>query len=200
MFSAQALRPHLCFVCARIFAIHTAAPHAAHTKSVQALSCFRINDCRAAHTVCQRFQNGKSFPHSGFTDSGTEQFFFRCRPSFLLCCRINLVQRQKRAAGDSLMPDRFHLELDKIRRAAVMFPGTVQHGNHLLFHAVLCYNPLRSGNMLSAHAVGTAKTGTHFHAVQYLFFSHNTPPLFSARFRTANIFSKCSSRLYFCQL
>ena len=29
------------------------------------------------------------------------------------------------------MPDRFHLELDKIRRAAVMFPGTVQHGNHL---------------------------------------------------------------------
>ena len=74
------------------------------------------------------------------------------------------------------MPDRFHLELDKIRRAAVMFPGTVQHGNHLLFYAVLCYNPLRSGNMLSAHAVGTAKTGTHFHAVQYLFFSHNTSP------------------------
>ena len=36
-------------------------------------------------------------------------------------------------------------------------------------------------------------------AVQYLFFPHNTPPLFSARFRTANIFSKCSSRFYFCQ-
>ena len=52
---------------------------------------------------------------------------------------------------------------------------------------------------IPAATVGTAKTGTHFHAVQYLFFSHNTPPLFSARFRTANIFSKCSSRLHFCQ-
>lgn len=89
MFSAQALRPHLCFVCARIFAIHTAAPHAAHTKSVQALSCFRINDCRAAHTVCQRFQKGKSFSYSGFTDSGTEQFFFAAaRPSSFVAVSI----------------------------------------------------------------------------------------------------------------